>query len=124
MGPCAQAAWRRSPGGAKRTRVHRVERSLALRPNDVATRSYHDAILQGAVKTLGEFGKAEIFDGLKPLATQHFGERRRIKQTEPGFATRSRARRHRDHIVAAIGPIVFKWLAVIENDLRVRHPGD
>src|SRR3954454_7745134 len=101
-----------------------MKRGLALRPNDVATRSDRNALLQGAVKTLGEFSKAEILDRLKPFCAQHFRERRRIEQTEPGFAPRSRARLNSDHVGAAIGRIVFKRLGVIENDLRVWHPGD
>ena len=37
-------------------------------PHDVATRSDSDALFEGAVEALGEFGKAEILDRPKTLA--------------------------------------------------------
>ena len=41
-------------------------------PNYMATWSDHDALPQGSVETVGEFGKAEIFDKSKSLVAQHF----------------------------------------------------
>jgi hypothetical protein len=46
---------------------------LGLRPNDVAARSDGDALLQGAILAVGEFGEPEILDGPKTRGMQHRG---------------------------------------------------
>src|SRR5437899_8909635 len=108
-----------SPAKSERDRLTGL-----LRPKYVGAGSDHDALFQGSVETLGEFGKAEILDHPETLVAQHFRQLERIEQTEPRLAQRRRPRGKGHHILPAVGAIVFKRLGVIEHDLRFRHASD
>src|SRR5260370_14259095 len=69
-----------------------------LRPNHVAAWP-DDALFQGSVETLGEFGKAEILDHPETLVAQHFRQLDGIEQTEPRLAQRSHPRGNGHHIL-------------------------
>src|SRR5258707_4622178 len=95
-----------------------------LRPKYVAAWSDHDALFQGSVEALGEFGKAEILDHPEILVAQQFRQLDRIEKTEPWLAQRRRPRGNGHHILPAVGGIVFKRLGVVEHRLPFRYPGD
>ena len=52
-----------------------------LRPKYVAAWSDHDALFQGSVEALGEFGKAEILDHPEILVAQQFRQLDRIERS-------------------------------------------
>src|SRR5882724_8486934 len=49
-------------------------RARLLCPNHVGTLSDHDALLEVAVKAIGDFGHAESLDDPETFAAQHFGK--------------------------------------------------
>src|SRR5258707_8957107 len=58
------------------------------RPHNVRSGTDHDALFQGALEAVGDFGQAEILDYAKTLVAEHFRHLRRIEKTEPGLAAR------------------------------------
>ena len=63
--------WRdrgRPQNKAAQARASASLRNIPSRSNDVTTRSDPDALFQGAIEALGEFGKPEILDRAKALA--------------------------------------------------------
>src|SRR5579863_8934449 len=105
-----------------------MTRSFSLtgpaRPDEMAAGSDHDALAESAIEARGDFTKAEVLNDPETFVVQQSSEFGRIKEAQPGLATRSRSCGHGHHTGTTLAQIIFEWFGIVEHDLRIRYAGD